>query len=367
MNKLAIRNFSKNLLLNFVTAIFVMGVIVWTIQAVNFFDFVTKDGHGIKVYFIYSFLAFPKIVHRIIPFIFFISLFFTIIKYENKNELNIFWSFGVTKVYFSNIIIFFSLILMVFQIFLGTFLSPKFQFEGRNYLKNSNVDFFTSLIDEGKFVNIAKDLTIIVKKKNKDDTYSDIFIEDLTKNNPRMISAKKGVIFDDGKKKNFVLSGGKILNLEGSKINSFEFEQINFDLSNYSSKTIITPKIQEIKTSELLKCIKTSKNYSSELFDCKMSLKNEIRQELIKRIYKPIFLPIIAIFCCFIFTRSKYDIRFNINNRLIFLSSFLLLLFSEVFLRYSSGSIIIFYFFLTIPIVIFVYSYFHLCKRVRSV
>ena len=201
MNKLAIRNFSKDLLLNFITATFVMGLIVWTIQAVNFFDFVTKDGHGIKVYFIYSFLAFPKIVHRIIPFIFFISLFFTIIKYENKNELNIFWSFGITKVYFSNIIIFFSLILMVFQIFLGTFLSPKFQFEGRNYLKNSNIDFFTSLIDEGKFINIAKNLTIFIKRKNKDDTYSDIFIEDLTKNNPRMISARKGVIINNGKKK----------------------------------------------------------------------------------------------------------------------------------------------------------------------
>ena len=29
----------------------IMGLIVWTMQAVNYFDFVSEDGHGLKVYF----------------------------------------------------------------------------------------------------------------------------------------------------------------------------------------------------------------------------------------------------------------------------------------------------------------------------
>ena len=68
-----------------------MGLIVWTLQAVNYFDFVSEDGHGLKIYFFYTLLNFPKIIHRILPFIFFISLFYTIIRYEMNNELNIFW------------------------------------------------------------------------------------------------------------------------------------------------------------------------------------------------------------------------------------------------------------------------------------
>ena len=37
-----------------------MGLIVWTIQAINYFDFVSEDGHGLKVYFLYTLLNFPK-------------------------------------------------------------------------------------------------------------------------------------------------------------------------------------------------------------------------------------------------------------------------------------------------------------------
>ena len=32
---------------------FAIGVIVWTMQAVNYLDFVIQDGHGLKTYFAY--------------------------------------------------------------------------------------------------------------------------------------------------------------------------------------------------------------------------------------------------------------------------------------------------------------------------
>ena len=53
----------------------VIGLIVWTLQAVNYFDYVVQDGHGLETYFIYTILNFPKIIHRIIPFIFFVHYF----------------------------------------------------------------------------------------------------------------------------------------------------------------------------------------------------------------------------------------------------------------------------------------------------
>ena len=133
-----------------------MSLIVWTLQAVNYFDFVTEDGHGLKVYFSYTILNFPKIINRILPFIFFISLFYIIINYELRNELNIFWVNGVSKIQFLNRLVIFSIYLMIFQLFMSNFISPLSQFKARDYLKNSNIDFFTSLIKEGKFINIAK-------------------------------------------------------------------------------------------------------------------------------------------------------------------------------------------------------------------
>ena len=73
MKKLIFRKFARDTLVFFVIMCLSIGLIVWTLQAVNYFDFVTQDGHGLKTYFTYTIFNFPKIIHRIIPFIFFIS------------------------------------------------------------------------------------------------------------------------------------------------------------------------------------------------------------------------------------------------------------------------------------------------------
>ena len=97
MKKLIFRNFAIDTLNFFLIMCLTVGLIVWILQAVNYFDFVSQDGHGLKTYFSYIILNFPKIIHRIIPFIFFITLFYVLNDYEIKNELLIFWTYGITK------------------------------------------------------------------------------------------------------------------------------------------------------------------------------------------------------------------------------------------------------------------------------
>ena len=116
----------------FLTFLLIMSLIVWTLQAVNYFDFVTEDGHGLKIYFTYTLLTFPKIINRILPFIFFISLFYILLNYELKNELNIFWVNGISKINFLNRLIIFSIYLMIIQILLSAYISPLTQLMGRN-------------------------------------------------------------------------------------------------------------------------------------------------------------------------------------------------------------------------------------------
>ena len=72
---------------------------------------------------------------------------------------------------FSNFLkaLFLSLILTLLQIWIGGFFSPFSQLKAREYLKNSNIDFFTSLIKEGKFINAVDGLTIFIDRKNNDN------------------------------------------------------------------------------------------------------------------------------------------------------------------------------------------------------
>ena len=335
-----------------------MSLIVWTLQAVNYFDFVTEDGHGLRVYFSYTLLNFPKIINRILPFIFFISLFYVIINYELKNELSIFWINGISKIEFLNKLIIFSIYLMIIQLIMSNYVSPSSQYKAREYLKNSNIDFFTSLIKEGKFINIAKNLTIFIDKENQDGSYNNIFIEDMQNLNSKMIYAKRGVLINDDLVKKFRLFDGKVINNDKSKINTFEFEQIDFNLQDLNSKTITVPKLQEIDTITLLSCFSNRIESKLKFFDCKK--KNaipEITRELFKRVYKPIFLPLITLLCSFLIIKAKNQINFKKYNFLIFIITFLIIIFSEASMRYVGTSKYLTIICLIVPIIIFTLTY----------
>ncbi len=370
MKKLIFIKFIRDVLIFFTVSILIMGLIVWTLQAVNYFDFVSEDGHGLNVYFSYTFLNFPKIIHRILPFMFFISLFYSIIRYEINNELNIFWINGISKIRFINIIILSSIILMIFQIWLGSYLSPMSQLKARNLLKNSNVDFFTSLIKEGKFINAVKGLTIFAEKKT-DENFENILIDESgadKKRNvlTRIIYAKNGTIISEKNIKKFVLFNGKVINIDNRRINTFEFDQIDFNLQTFTSNTITTPKIQEIGSLHLLNCV-FNKNYiNKKKCENGESLK-ETKQELLKRFFKPIYIPLIAILCCFLFISGKFNPNYDRTKKIIFLIIFLVLIISETTLRYSTSSnLSLFIYFLT-PFILFISFYMFTYLKINNV
>ena len=60
MNKLIFRKFSLDILNFFLIASFSITFIVWIVQAVNFLDLVSDDGHSLNVYFYYVSLNFQK-------------------------------------------------------------------------------------------------------------------------------------------------------------------------------------------------------------------------------------------------------------------------------------------------------------------
>ena len=113
----------------------------------------------------------------------------------------------------------------IFQILLGGLLSPFTQYKARKFLKNSNVDFFTSLIKPGKFINAVEGLTIFIENKNDDGTYSNIFLDDTTRGGSRMIYAKNGNLIDDGKKI-FRLYDGKVIDNDEQNIENTETKKL---------------------------------------------------------------------------------------------------------------------------------------------
>ena len=333
-----------------------LSIIVWIIQAVNFLDFISEDGHSFDIYFYFTALNFPKIFKNILPFIFFISLFYTISKYEDKNELKIFWINGVNKIKFSNVLIKYTFLFFIFQIFLSSLLSPVLQDKARSFLKTSNMDFFPSLMQEKKFIDTVDKLTIFIQNKNSSEEFENIFLkDDLSNNKSQIIYAKKGFLKDVNGVRKLILFDGKFLNTDEKKTTVFNFSQTEFDLTNYVTKSITHPKVQELTTFLLLRC-----NYSfyiekklTRFFNfrdanilCNENFVKEINQELFDRLIKPLYLFLIAIISCFLLTRYKEAHKYKLHKTYIFGIGIFTIIFSEMSVNYAGKSLnntIVFY------------------------
>ena len=139
MKKTIYKYFFNEFLRYFIITLFALSVIVWTIQAVNYLDLVSEDGHAFLVYFTYSLLTLSKVITKIMPFCFLIATVLTISKLEKDNELIILWTSGLNKIHVVNLIFKISLIVMLLQIFMSNIVTPETLNKSRKLLKHSEL------------------------------------------------------------------------------------------------------------------------------------------------------------------------------------------------------------------------------------
>ncbi len=371
MEKILFRKLILDISLRTLIITFTIGLIVWIIQAANYLDFVIDDGHNFTIYFYYNLFNFPKIIHRILPFVFGISIFFELIKYEKNNELLIFWTNGITKKKFISNLINFSIIVMLIQILLGSVISPSSQLKAREFLKNSNMDFLPNLIKQGKFIDTVSGLTIFINEKTDKNSFKNIYIQegnilDLTSDDNQIIYAKEGFL-DNADNKIFKLLKGKIISTNNNRLISFEFDKIDYDLSKFESRTIKIAKMQELPTRKIIECsisLMKDISYREKMFLCDPGSLKNINQEIYKRFIKPMYFPLLTLVCCFLLTFSKIENNFSFKLIKVFLCIFLILVLSEILMRYIESSQWLFILVIILPIIIYYLIYNFLISKV---
>lgn len=373
MKKIIFNKLQKEIFLFFLISSIALTLIIWVIQAVNYLDIVTEDGHSFKVYFLFTLLSLPKIFSQSLPFVFFLSVFYIVSDYEDKNQLLIYWSYGVNKLQVINQIIQLSLIFVIFQIIFSTIAVPYTQDKSRSYIRSSNLDFFPNLIKPKKFIDTVKGLTIFIDEKNEDGSFSKILLKDETNtNNVQIIIAEKGNIILKDDKKTLLLNNGEILKVnKNNKTTSFNFRTTQFNLENYSSKTTKTPKVQEIATIDLIKCfdfLKKNLNTSVVIrsLNCNSNFLKNIYQELFKRMYLPVYIALIGLIASLILLKSKNTQGYFSFKIKIFLTGIFFIILSDILLNYTGNKIINNLIYIVIPVFSFLIIYQILFLKLRK-
>tara|TARA_B100001175_G_scaffold112996_1_gene95871 strand:- start:127 stop:1251 length:1125 start_codon:yes stop_codon:yes gene_type:complete len=334
MKKLIFRNIFKDITVFFIVTSLSLTLIVWVIQAVNYLDFVSEDGHSFKVYFMYSLLSLPKIFSKLMLFVFFISVFFTISKYEDNNEILIFWNYGVKKSEFINKIIVFSFIYFLISIILSFLVVPKTQDLARSYIRDSSVEYFPSLIKTKHFNDTVAKLTIFVDDKNSDGLIKNILIkENFDDNRSQIITAREGLLAKKNNLFYLILYDGRIVNLDLKNTNIIKFKKSEFNLSKFSTKSTVFPKIQETNSIKLIECLSSFLNNKSgffeRLFVCDQSSVNSVFQEMYKRLVVPFYIIVVGFIASCLVIKSKNQFDSTKFKSIVFILGFVFIIFSE--------------------------------------
>ncbi len=368
MNKLIFRKFSLDIVNFFLIASFSITFIVWIIQAVNFLDLVSDDGHSLKVYFYYVTLNLPKIFSKTIIFVFFISIFYVINKYDNANELIVFWNNGIKKIYFINFICKLSIFFLILQLFLNLFVIPKSQSLARQYIKESNIDFLPKLISEKKFINVVKNLTIFVEEYKNDNVLHKIYInEKIDNDRSKIIVADSGKIIKKDNQFFLRLYDGGITNINKKNSFALNFSETDYNLSNFSTQSVTHPKTQEIKSDILINCFKdfflSIYRNSDEVFKnmkkqtCEGRKLKSISDELYKRLIMPLYTLIISLIAASLIVepKSRYFSKFHKIN--IFLVGSFIIVISQISLKFLLNSVSMIYLVSLMPIIFLLIFY----------
>ena len=346
MKKMLFRKILFDCLKFFFIIIIGSSAIIWVIQAVNYLDIMVEDGRNFQVYFSYTVLTFPKIIGKIFPFAIFISFFYTISKYENKNELIIFWTHGITKLQVINFFLKTSLALMLFQIIFISFLVPFTQNKAKSIIKESDINFLDSFLIPKTFNDVIKNVTIYADEKKQDGNLKNIFIKKSTGPSEFEITfSKTGVIKNLNGTKILVLYDGQNIKSNNNNLDTFSFSKSDFNLSNLESNTTTYKKTQENSTLELLNCylgLTTEKKIKVKNFNvenCSISNLSNIFRELFKRFIIPLYIPILILASLILILISKEKSNYTKLKLLIFLFGLFIIILSETTLRFVENNL----------------------------
>ena len=366
MKKILFKKIIFDCLIFFLITLISSSIIVWVFQSVNFLDLIVEDGRDYFTYINYSLLNFPKIISKILPFAIFFSFTFVLAKYEINNELITFWNFGVHKIHLINFFLKISFFVFLIQLVITSYIVPNFQNLSRSLIKSSGIDFFESFLKPKKFNDNIQGLTIYVDQKNTDGSLENIYLKkDTGAGNFQITYAKKGFFKSIGETKIMVLQNGKTINKINNKESSFVFSSSEMTLSNLDSDVIKVYKIQETRTNELLKCLdRYFKTYliiskDSNLFiqNCTVENLGNIFKELYKRIFIPLYLPILILISVSLIMCSKENINYSKFRILNFLLGILIIIISEISLKFINETFLKNLFIYFLPFIFFIKIY----------
>lgn len=343
--------FIAEILRSYAFVLVTLSFLIWITQSARFLYLITDMGLSMNVYLPYILYQLPKIVSQMMLISFLISLFISIIKFQNNKEMEIYWLSGVSKKKIIWTILKISLVPTFVAFFLYIYLAPMTGLISRNILANSEFTFVNALVKKNNFNSPFNNLTVYVGENDNRGNLKKVYLFE----NNKTIIAKQGKVLSTDNKNYLQLIDGFIHEKnKNNRVQIIKFEKTLYDFTKYKSDLTTYPKLQERSLLWLFNELKIKEKKNNVLF------------EIHKRIFKPLLIPIIALLCCFILYGNNEKFNLIKLKFSIFSLTVLFIIFFEILLNLSASSIFFQYFLYSFSLCVGIVIYFFLHKFIQN-
>ena len=186
-------------------------------------------------------LSLPQIIPVLLPIIVSLSVFFVFSRMKSDNELIILQSSGLTPSKLIKPVIMFSLSFGLISLFFTVIIAPKSNENFKILLYSLKNNYSSTLLQEGMFNTIGKELTIFVKERLEGGKLSNIFIHDSTdKQQQSTLIAKKGILISDKNSTKILLeNGSQQFQSKEKKLSILYFDKYLLDINNTENESLL--------------------------------------------------------------------------------------------------------------------------------
>jgi len=182
-----------------------------------------------------------------------------------------------------------------------------------------------------------------VNKNDNKGNLEGIFIYEKS----RTIIAEKGRVLNDNKGSYLELINGFTHEIVNENINIINFKKTIFDFTKYELQNVGHPKFNERNLIWIINELKIPKRDNL----------NDLREELNKRLIKPLLILALTIISCFLLVTNKDKVNKFKLNFLVYISTFFLIILNEAILGASGknliNSILYFCFLIILPLILY--------------
>ena len=263
---------------------------------------------------------------------------------------------------------------MIIQIIFTSFIVPVSQDKARSFLRNSTVNFFGNFIKPQRFNDTIKGVTIYTEKKDAEGNLYNLYLKKEINNSDKdfqITYAKKGIFKEKNNLPILVLYNGQTITNQNGEVTRFGFSKSDFLLKNFKTNTTLYKKTQELSTTNLFRCILfiiSSKkeilkktNYNIE--NCSIENFVNILKEIYKRIFIPLYIPILMLVPLLLITSSKESENYTRLKFITFGIGLIFIIFSETTIRLISDKQIFNYWIISIPLLFILFLYLTFYKK----